>query len=176
MNINIVTKNYDAGERLKGLIDKKFAKLDKYFSKDMTATVTITDTKGKVKMEATLPIKDMFFRAEATAPDAYTALDVVVEKLSTQMSRFKTKLQRRFKDTKEYAFEELPESAVPEPGEEQLIRRKHFVLTPMNVDEAIMQMELLEHNFYVFLNMETDSTDVVYKRADGTYGLLETAK
>ena len=176
MNINIVTKNYDAGERLKSLIDKKFKKLDKYFSKDMTATVTITDTKGKVKMEATLPIKDMFFRAEATAADAYTALDVVVEKLSTQMSRFKTKLQRRFKDTKEYAFEELPESNGPEPGEEQLIRRKKFTLTPMNVDEAIMQMELLEHNFYVFLNMETDSTDVVYKRADGTYGLLETAK
>ncbi len=176
MNINIVTKNYDAGERLKGLIDKKFKKLDKYFSKDMTATVTITDTKGKVKMEATLPLKDMFFRAEATASDAYTALDVVVEKLSTQMSRFKTKLQRRFKDTKEYAFEELPESNGPEPGEEQLIRRKKFTLTPMNVDEAIMQMELLEHNFYVFLNIETDSTDVVYKRAGGTYGLLETAK
>ncbi len=174
MNINIVTKNYDAGERLKGLIDKKFKKLDKYFAKDMTATVTITDTKGKVKMEATLPLKDMFFRAEATAADAYTALDVVVEKLSSQMSRFKTKLQRRFKDTKEYQFAELPDSNVAEPGEEQVNRRKKFTQTPMTVDEAVMQMELLEHSFHVFLNMETNSTDVVYKRADGTYGLLET--
>ena len=174
MNITIVTKNYDAGERLKGLIDKKFGKLDKYFSKDVAATVTITDTKGKVKMEATLPVKDMFFRAEATASDAYSCIDVVVDKLASQMSRFKQKLQRRFKDTKGYQFEELPETGTPEPGAEQIIRRKSFTLTPMNVDEAVMQMELLGHSFFVFLNMETNAVNVLYKRADGTYGLLET--
>ena len=172
MNIKLVTRNYHAGEKLKDLMDKKFSKLEKYFSKEMDATVTVSDTKGKVKVEATVPVKDMLFRAEATAEDAYTALDLVVDKMASQMSRFKSKLQRRFKDKP--GFNELPEPTTPEPGAEQVIRHKKFVLTPMTVDEAIMQMELLEHSFFVFLNAEKDAIEVVYKRADGTYGLLET--
>ena len=90
------------------------------------------------------------------------------------MSKFKTKLQRKYKDHKDLAFAELPETE-EEQEEIQVVRKKRFDLVPMTVDEAVVQMELLEHNFFVFLNMETDSVGVVYKRNDNDYGLLETA-
>lgn len=174
MKINIVTKNYVAGERLKGIIDKKFEKLSKYFAKDALATVTISEIKGKDKMEATISIKGMFFRAEAIADDAYTAVDLVVDKLDTQMSRFKTKLQRRFKDNKDYTFDDLPDAAGPEPGEELIIRKKLIALAPMSADEAIMQLELLGHDFFAFINSETSTVAIVYRRKNGDYGMLET--
>ena len=93
--------------------------------------------------------------------------------MSTQMSRFKTKLQRKHKDHKEFIFANLPESPDKEIDENIIVRRKKFDLMPMTQDEAIMQMELLQHSFYIFLNMETDMVNVVYKRKDGNYGLLE---
>ena len=89
------------------------------------------------------------------------------------MSRFKTKLQKKYKGAKEFAFAELPEFE-DEQEELHVVKKKRFDLTPMTVDEAIVQMELLAHNFFVFLNMETDSVNVVYRRSDKDYGLLET--
>ena len=90
------------------------------------------------------------------------------------MSKFKTKLQRKYKDHKDFAFAELPE-AEEEQEEIRVVKTKKFDLVPMTVDEAVVQMELLEHNFFVFLNMETDTVSVVYRRNDKDYGLLETA-
>ncbi len=173
MKIVINSKNYNASEKLKETIEKKFAKLDKYFSNEITANVMTLREKGKYKVEATINTKGTIFRAEVMAEDPYEGVDRVVEKLSSQMSRFKTKLQRKYKDHRDFAFGELPE---PEEQEEiQVVKKKRFDLVPMTVDEAIVQMELLEHNFFVFLNMETDSVGVVYKRNDKAYGLLETA-
>ena len=89
------------------------------------------------------------------------------------MSKFKTKLQKKYKGQKDFGFEELPEFE-EEQEEINVVRSKKFQLEPMNVEEAIMQMEMLNHDFFVYLNMETDSVNVVYKRKDGNYGLLET--
>jgi len=174
MKINIVAKNYVVSDRLKGVIDKKFEKLSKYFAKDALVTVTISEIKGKDKLEAIISIKNMLFRAEAIEDDAYTAVDIVVDKLASQMSRFKTKLQRRFKDNKEFAFDEIPDAEGPEPGEQQVTRRKKIAILPMSIDEAIMQMELLEHDFFAFVNTDTDSLSIIYHRKNGDYGLLET--
>ena len=174
MKIIITSKNMNASDHLKDTIESKLERLGKYFSNDVVANVTLSTEKGRQKIEATINAKGTIFRAEETASDVYTGIDRVVEKLSSQMSRFKTKLQRKHKGHKELQLSDLPEIAGEELEEMRVVRRKKFDLMPMSIDEAIMQMELLEHTFFVFLNMESDSVNVVYKRKDKDYGLLET--
>ncbi|NLD18938.1 MAG: ribosome-associated translation inhibitor RaiA [Clostridiales bacterium] len=173
MKVNITGKSYSPSDKLKETIEKKFEKLDKYFSNEIIGNVMTIREKGGYKVEATINAKGTIFRAEVKAEDPYDAVDRVIEKLSTQMSRFKTKLQKKYKGNKEIVFTDLP--AFEEEQEDiHIVKRKKFELEPMMVDEAIVQMELLAHNFYVFLNMETDSVNVVYKRNDNDYGVLET--
>lgn len=174
MRVIITSKNFNASDHLKEVIENKFERLGKYFSNDIVANVMLSMEKGRQRVEATINAKGTIFRAEETTNDAYNGVDRVVEKLNSQMSRFKTKLQRKHKDHKEFRFEEIPEVSSEEKEEMKVVKTKKFDLMPMSVDEAIMQMELLEHNFFVFLNMESNSVDVVYQRKDGTYGLLET--
>jgi len=174
MKIVIISKNHNASDRLKATIEKKFDKLGKYFSNEITANVVTSKVREQYKVEATITTKGTIFRAEVLAEDPYEGVDRVVEKLSRQMSKFKTKLQKKYKDHKELTFSELPGLEEEQEEEIQVVKRKQFDLTPMTVDEAVVQMELLEHSFFVFLNMETDSVNVVYKRNDKDYGLLET--
>lgn len=173
MKVIITSKNFNASDHLKEIIEAKFEKLGKYFSKDIVANVTLSMEKGRQKIEATINAKGTIFRAEDETLDVYAGIDRIVDKLASQMSRFKTKLQRKHKDHKEFIFANMPEPPEPEPDEMGVVRRKKFDVMHMSLDEAIMQMELLEHTFYIFLNMETDIVNVVYKRKDGTYGLLE---
>jgi len=173
MKIIITSKNFNASDHLKETIEKKFDKLNKYFSKDIVANVMVSSERGKQKLEATINASGMIFRAEEGAIDVYEAIDRVVEKLSTQMSRFKTKLQKKHKDNKEFSFTDIPEYE-GEHEEIKVVKTKKIELEPMSPEEAIMQMELLNHTFFVFLNIESDSINVVYKRKNNDYGLLET--
>ncbi|MCQ2546889.1 MAG: ribosome-associated translation inhibitor RaiA [Clostridia bacterium] len=173
MKTIITGKNYTPSDKLKETIEKKFAKLDKYFSDDITGNVMAIKEKGGYKVEATINAKGSIFRAETRANDPYDCVDRCIEKLSNQMGRFKTKLQKKYKGQKDFGFEELPEFE-DEQEEINVVRSKKFQLEPMTSEEAIMQMEMLNHDFFVYLNMETDSVNVVYKRKDGNYGLLET--
>ena len=175
MKTNITGKNYTPSDKLKETIEKKFEKLDKYFSDEITGNVMVIREKDGYKLEATIKAKGTIFRAEVKANDPYDAVDRVIDKLSNQMSKFKTKLQKKQKGHKEVMFAELPvlEEEVAEE-EIKVVKKKKFELTPMTADEAILQMELLEHSFFVFLNIETDAVNVVYKRDDEDYGLLET--
>jgi len=174
MKVIITSKNFSASDHLKDTIEKKFEKLGKYFSNDIVANVMISMERGKQKIEATINAKGMIFRAEENAVDAYVGIDRIVEKLSSQMSRFKEKLQKKYKDNKELVFHDIPE--YDEALEEmKVVRTKKFDLVPMTAEEAILQMEMLQHTFFVFLNMETDNVNVVYKRKNNDYGLLETA-
>lgn len=173
MKTIITAKNYTPSEKLKETIEKKFAKLDKYFSDEITANVMVIKEKGDYKVEATINTKGTIFRAEMRADDPYDCVDRCIEKLSNQMSKFKTKLQKKHKGQKDFGFEELP--AYEEEQEEiQVVKTKKFQLEPMTQEEAIVQMEMLNHEFFVYLNMETDSVNVAYKRKDGNYGVLET--
>lgn len=173
MKVIITSKNFNASDHLKQTIETKVEKLGKYFSKDIVANVTLNMEKGRQKIEATINAKGTIFRAEEETNDAYEGVDRVVDKLASQMSRFKTRLARKHNDHKEFLFENMPETATLESEEMGVVRRKNFDVTPMSVDEAIMQMELVGHTFYIFLNMETSSINVVYKRKNGDYGLLE---
>ena len=174
MKINITTKNFNASDSLKETIEKKLGRLDKYFSDDVTANVKLSQEGSKDKIEATISNRGTIFRAEETGSDIYDSVDRVVDKLSSQMSKFKKKLQKKYKASKEVSFVDLPDIEEEEEVEVSIVRTKKFQLEPMNAEEAIMQMELLGHNFFVFLDMETDSVNVVYKRNDDSYGLLET--
>lgn len=176
MKVNITTRNFNASDQLKERVDKKFQRLDKYFSREIVAHVMLSNEKGKFqKLEATINAGGMIFRAEEVNPDIYYCLDKVVDRLSSQMSRFKTKMVKRHKDQKEILFAQVPDAS--QQTEEMIVARtKRFAIHPMSTEEAIMQMELLEHSFFVFLNEEADSVHVVYRRKDGSYGLLITEK
>ncbi len=174
MKTNITGRNYHPSEKLIETVEKKFEKLNKYFSNDITGDVIVIKEKDGYKMEATIRTKGSIFRTEVRADDPYDAVDKVIDKLSSQMAKFKSKLQKKHKGHKGISFEDLPDIEF-EQEEVQVVKKKKFDLIPMTVDEAILQMELLEHNFFVFMNMETDTVNVVYRRADKGCGLLETA-
>ncbi len=173
MKIIVTGKNITISEKIQDAIDKKFEKLGKYFADDIQAKVVIHPEKAKVKMEATIATKGTIFRAENVSQDVFDCIDIVSEKLMTQMSKYKGKLMKKHTAKESIKFEMIPEAV--EPAEEsKVVKTKKFQLTPMTVDDAVLQMEMLQHNFYVFINIETDAVNVVYKRNDADYGLLET--
>lgn len=176
MKVIITTKNFNASDQLKERIEKKFQKLDKYFSKEIVANIMLSNEKGNLqKLEATINAAGMIFRAEEKNQDIYYCLDKVLDRLSSQMSRFKTKMVKRHKDQKEILLSAVPD-ARGTAEDIAVVKTKRFAIHPMSTEEAIMQMELLEHSFFVFLDEEADGVCVVYKRKDGSYGLLVTEK
>lgn len=177
MKIIVTGKNIAISEKIQDAIDKKFEKLGKYFADDIQAKVIIHPEKSKVKMEATIVTKGTIFRAEDVSQDVFDCIDIVAEKLLKQMTKYKGKLMKRNKSKESVRFEMLPEIEAAEAADDgELVKTKKFDLTPMTTEEAIMQMEMLQHNFFVFLDGETDNVNVVYKRNDNDYGLLETRR
>jgi putative sigma-54 modulation protein len=173
MKITVTGKNIAVNDKINDAIDKKFAKIGKFFADDIQAKVLMHPEKAKVKVEATISGKGNIFRAESVAQDVFDAIDDVAEKLLKQMSKYKKKLIKKNQGKESVRFEMIPE--VPEAEEEtKIARTKKFTLTPMTAEEAILQMELLQHNFFVFLDAESGNVTVVYKVNDEDYGLLET--
>ena len=172
MKIIVTGKNITVSDKIQEAIDKKFEKFGKYFAEDTRANIVMHPEKDKVKLEATIVVKGTIFRAEDVEQDIFDCIDTVGDKLAKQVSKYKDKMQKKNKSNESVRFEMIPE--VEEQEEAKVVKTKKFELVPMSVDEATMQMELVGHSFYVFLNVETDSVNVVYKREDGDYGLLET--
>ena len=175
MKISISTKSFNASDHLKEIIEKKFLKLEKFFAQDIETNITLSMEKGRQKIEATINADGSVFRAEEDTQDIYNGIDRVVEKLSSQMSKYKKKIANRHKDNKAILFEQIPDAAEVENGRFEIARRKTYTLNPMTPEEAILQMELLSHTFFVFLDIDRNNVSVVYKRNDGKYGLLETS-
>ena len=174
MIINISTKNINASDNLLDTIESKLSRLDKYFSSEVEANVTISSENSRKKIEATITADRAIFRAEETTQDLYNGIDRIVDKLSGQMSKFKRKIAKRHKDSASIRFEDIPDISDAQNENFEVVRKKSYELLPMTVEEAILQMELLSHSFYVFFDMERDNISVVYKRNDEKYGLLET--
>ena len=175
MKIIVTGKNITISEKIQDAIDKRFEKLGKFFADDIQANIVIHPERDKVKMEATIVTKGTIFRAEDVSQDIFDSIDIVADKLSSQMTKYKGKLQKRNKSGESVRFEMIPEVPEEEQAEEaKIVKSKKFQLAPMSVDEAVMQMELLQHNFFVYLDQETDSVSVVYKRNDDNYGVVET--
>ena len=159
-------------DSLKARAEKKLGKLDRYFSRDAEALIRFRQQRGGRNIaEITVSVDGLILRAEENSNDMYLSIDRAVDKLESQIRRYRTKMGKHLRDPKPEAPEEVVEP-VYEEGNFAVVRTKKFAVKPMDVDDAITQMELLGHNFFLFLNAETDSMCVLYRRNDGSYGLL----
>jgi len=173
MNITVNGKNIIITEGLRDAVERKLTKLEKYFSPNVDANTTLSVQKNRQIVEVTIPFNGVILRAEEDNDDMYAAIDVVLEKLEKQIRKQKTKLERRkYGDSLRYQL--IPDYNLNTDEEEfKIVKTKRFPVKPMNGEEAILQMELLGHSFFVYTNADTNEINVVYKRKDGKYGLIE---
>ena len=173
MRITISGKNITVTDALKARTEKKVRKLERYFNDDTLAAVTMGVEKNRHIVEVTIPFDGAVLRGEEASDDMYTPLDRVLVKLEKQIHRHRTRLEKRLREGAFRHDEPVFEDALAVEDQGQVIRTKRFAIKPMLVEEAIMQMDLLGHSFFVFTNSQSDEVNVVYRRKDGNYGLIE---
>lgn len=174
MLVSILGRNLKVTEAMEYNFENKLSRLDKYFTEEVEAKVTASHQKNQMKVEVTIPFRTGMIRAEAEDMDLYNGLDTVIDKLSKQLSKQKERMERKHSDTIRYeSIEDYVPSEDEIQEEEKIVKRKEFVYKPMSEEDAILQMELLGHDFFVFDNFETEKVAVLYKRKDGHYGLIE---
>ena len=176
MKITIVGRKLNVYEDTRELIEKKLAKLDKFFKAEATeATVTLSRKRNVSSLEVTINAGGTLFRSEVEADDFRIALDQTVDHIEGQIRKNKTKLAKRLRENV-MDMSVIPDPVEDIPDDEPIIRVKQFEFKPMTPEEAIMQMNLLGHSFYVYKDVTTGDTCVVYTRKDGDYGLIEPMK
>lgn len=182
MDYNIRGENVEVTTAIKEYIEKKIGKLERYFTRTPTSDVNVNLSvfNNEQRIEVTISMKDLLLRADVKHNDLYAAVDLAADKLERQIRKYKTKVNRKFKQegSVKHIFAELEQEANEAAAEEQsddfeIVKTKRFDLKPMDSEEAILQMDMLGHNFFVFEDAETGSTNVVYKRNDGRYGMIE---
>ncbi|MBK5245279.1 MAG: ribosome-associated translation inhibitor RaiA [Eubacteriaceae bacterium] len=174
MKFTIYGKNMHVSEGLKETLKKKFSKFDRYFGQETEIYATFSKEKNYQMLEVTIPVGKTILRAEEKSEDMVSSIEDVVNKLEGQLRKHKTKLQKRnIEEASKFNFEDIEGLDESEEFQPKVVRTKKFAVKPMNVDEATLQMELLGHDFFVFLNGDTDDVNVVYMRKDGNYGLIE---
>lgn len=175
MKITLRGKNIEITEAIEEKVSEKLSKLDKYFivSENVEAKVLVRTYPYGQKIEVTVPTEYVLLRAEVVDQDLYNAIDLVIDKLEGQIRKYKTRLNRKSKDNK-LAFNLASIEPLEEEEEDVLVKTKTITPKPMDMEEAIMQMELIGHSFFVYRDTETDAISIVYRRNDGDYGLIET--
>lgn len=169
----IIARKFTVTDDVRARIDKKLSKLDKFFPPETEATVTLFQERGKETVEITIFRKGTIFRSEETAKTYSAALDSAIDVLVRQIRKNRTRLEKNFrKDSPILPFEPSHEDK-DEEDEIRITKYKKFEILPMSPEEAVMQMNLLSHEFYLFRNTENDSINVVYKRKDNEYGIIE---
>lgn len=174
MNINIIGKQVTIRDDMKALAEKKLAKFDRYFPEGADAVVTVRrEEKDQLRVETTISVGGTLFRAEESSSEFKNALTRCVELIEGQIRKNKTRLEKRMKTSFAAAEAAMAENSAPVPEEGEFeIRKKTFLMKPMTPEEAILQMNLLGHTFYVFEDAENGEMCVVYKRNAGSYGLI----
>lgn len=173
MRFIISGKNIDVTQGLRSSIEQKLGKLERYFTPETEIIVTLSVEKERQKIEVTIPIKGNIIRSEQVSDDMYVSIDLVEEVIERQLRKYKNKLIDKHQEggnLQEKYFEEMEDA---DDGEIKIVRTKRFGIKPMFPEDACVQMELLGHNFFVFSNAETNEVNVVYKRKNNTYGLIE---
>jgi putative sigma-54 modulation protein len=175
MKITILLRHVAIDDKTKAIIEKKIAKLDKFFDDEQEALVTLRKAGDTEILELTINAAGMIFRSEVKCESYLRAIDVAVDIIERQIRKNKTKLAKKIRST---AFDKtaVPDDTPEEEDKLDTIRVKEFALKPMTTEEAILQMELIDHNFFVFQDQETEKIFVAYKRADGGYGDIKTNK
>ncbi len=170
MNITVNAKKMQVSQAFTEYAQKRLdAKLDKFFGDEADAKIMLTEQRGQIVLELTVRYNQMLYRAEQTATDKNDALDAAVDKIIRQIRRNKTRIEKRLKDS---AFKQEFEDTIEE-ADINVIRYKKFDMRPMTVEEAILQMNLLGHNFFMFKNAADGKVNVVYQRADEGYAVLQ---
>lgn len=172
MEIFIRGNKIEITDAMSSYVKEKLSKLDKYINDEHTrANVLVKVRNYTQKIEVTIPLKTLILRAEEEQEDFYAAVDLVINKLERQIRKNKAKIQKREKKgVKEFNVDDITSYE----EEEEIVKRKKIDIKPMNFEEAVLQMELLGHNFYLYKDSETNTTSVVYKRKDGGYGIIES--
>ncbi|MBQ7563336.1 MAG: ribosome-associated translation inhibitor RaiA [Lachnospiraceae bacterium] len=175
MKFVIAGKNIEVTDNLRSAVEDKIGKLERYFTPDTEAKVTLSVEKDRQKIEVTIPVKGSIIRSEQVSNDMYVSIDLVEEIIERQLKKYKNKLANDITAARhESSFQkEFLEKDYEEDDEIKIVRSKKFDIKPMYPEDACIQMELLGHSFYVFCNAETDQVNVVYKRKGNTYGLIE---
>src|SRR5699024_2532674 len=184
MKYNIRGENIEVTDSIREYVEKKIGKLNRYFDTTPTSDVHVNLSvyNEEQQIEVTIPMTDLLLRAEEQHTDHYTEIDIIEDKIERQKRKYKTKVKRKLrqKEAPKQILDEMEEETIAAEKEEndadgeiEIVRTKRFNLKPMDSEEAILQMDMLGHAFFVFTNAETDDTNVVYKRKDGRYGLIE---
>jgi putative sigma-54 modulation protein len=173
MKITISGKNIVVTEGLRSAVEDKLKKLEKYFTPDTPCNVTLSVEKERQKMEVTIPMKGNIIRAEQQSDDMYVTIDLVVDVIEIQLKKYRKKLIGKQQNTASLRKEFVEEDEAVDDEEIRIVRAKKFGMKPMFPEDACVQMELLGHSFFVFENAQTGEVNVVYKRSDKTYGLIE---
>lgn len=175
MRISITGKNLEISDYLNELVNKKVGKLERFFPQDAEVFVTLSVEKNRHIVEVTIPYDGGVIRGEEITGDMYASIDNVLDKLEKQIIRHRTRLEKCLKSgalrDMESAYGSLEEEADKEGP--KIVRVKRFAIKPMSEEEAMLQIEMVGHSFYVFLNAGTNQMNVLYKRKDGNYGLIE---
>lgn len=177
MDINVRGKNIDATPALVDYAQKKLSKLEKHFDKSTDVQVVLSVIREEHIVEVTMNLNGLILRGEESTGDMYASIDMVVDKLERQVKKYKTRMSKSKRErgariiSEKHAAMEAEERM--EDDKPQIVRTKRFPLKPMSVEEAVLQMDLLGHNFFVFTNAETEDINVVYRRKDDNYGLIE---
>lgn len=180
---NVRGENIEVTKAIRDYAEKKVSKLERFFDDvpEATAYVNLKVYPDKAaKAEVTIPLSFLVLRAEETTPDLYASIDLVVDKLERQVRKYKTKIHRKSRDK---GFEGFGQSFTVDEGSEttgeeaglDIVRSKRVDLKPMDSEEAVLQMNMLGHDFFIYTDAETDEINIVYRRKDGRYGLIETA-
>lgn len=174
MRITITGRNIELTPGIKEAVEEKLSKLEKYFKPDTDVNVTLSVEKERQKIEVTIPTKGHTIRAEEVSNDMYVSIDLVEETLERQLIKYRTKIiSKKMNAAANFKAEYLEEQIEEDDEEIKIVRSKRYDLKPMYPEDACIQMELLGHDFFVFVNAETDEVNVVYKRKANTYGIIE---
>ncbi|UFJ40029.1 ribosome-associated translation inhibitor RaiA [Brevibacillus humidisoli] len=182
MKMQVRGENIQVTAALRDYVEKKLGRLERYFDNGQVKDVNVTlrVLRGDGIIEVTIPMTGVIIRAEETHEDMYAAIDLVIEKLERQIRKYKTKINRKLRhdSTAKIALRQAESVAVLTDDEEDddelnIVRTKRFDLKPMDAEEAVLQMDMLGHSFFVFQNSVTNEVNVVYRRNDGRYGLIE---
>ncbi len=172
MKFIIVGRNLEVTPGLRSAVEDKIGKLEKYFNPDTEVHVTLSVEKDRQKIEVTIPVKGNIIRSEQVSNDMYVSIDLVEEIIERQLKKYKTKIVAKRHASDDFSRMYV-ENDYMDDEEVKIVRTKKFDIKPMYPEDACIQMELLGHNFFVFINAETDQVNVVYKRKGDTYGLIE---
>lgn len=173
MRIKITGRNIELTEGLKKAVEDKLNKLEKYFTPDTDVYVTLSVEKERQKVEVTIPMKGNYIRSEQVSNDMYVTIDLVEEVIERQLKKYRTKIVTKQQNASTVFKQDFLNEKSEDDEEIKIIRTKKFDMKPMYPEDACVQMELLGHDFYVFINAETEAVNVVYKRKGNTYGLIE---